>query len=357
MKGIFIHHPVFRLIFPPLYGTLVYVLVLLVFDSIRQLEENFFSQEVLLCVGLTYALTESLRLVIRHINKLFPEFRSVQRRLFIYLSASLSCSLLVISVGVSGYFRLVLGYSSFTTELITLNSIFLVSTVLYTLVYFGIFYLNHFNRRRLDQETALREKMEYQLESLKTDVNPQLLYTSLEQLVHLVHQDPDEADNYLDCMAQIYRYSLQNKMKEMIAVQEEVAAAQNLVKLLNYAHQGLIRLQVNLEPGAEARQLIPGTLQKLVEYAVNRSLISSRQPLLLTISANGPAYLQIRYKLHERLLLNTLNTQALQNLVKAYRFFTDKPLECTEEDDNISIRVPFLQVETKAALVTEKSEK
>jgi two-component system, LytTR family, sensor kinase len=57
MKRLFLHNLLFRIVFPPLYGMVVYVLVLLVFDSTAQLFENFFSLEVLLCVGLAYLLT------------------------------------------------------------------------------------------------------------------------------------------------------------------------------------------------------------------------------------------------------------------------------------------------------------
>ncbi|MBD0260258.1 MAG: histidine kinase, partial [Cytophagales bacterium] len=37
MARLFIHHPIFRLLGPALYGTAVYVLALLFFDSLEQL--------------------------------------------------------------------------------------------------------------------------------------------------------------------------------------------------------------------------------------------------------------------------------------------------------------------------------
>ena len=115
-----------------------------------------------------------------------------------------------------------LGYSAFQIELLTLNSIFLVSTVLYTLVYFGIYYLNHFNQRRLEQEHKMREKMEFQVNALKNDVNPQLLYASLETLIKVLHHDPDEADNFIHDLSKIYRYALENKKHDMVPVTREL---------------------------------------------------------------------------------------------------------------------------------------
>ena len=343
----FNHNPFFRLLFPPVYGLLVYVLVLLIFDSIQEVEENFFSEEALFCVGLTYALTEGLRLVLMGINRLYPEFKSVQRRIIIYLVANLCCSLLIITLGVSGYFIWVLGYPSFQTELLTLNSIYLVSTVLYTLVYFGIYYLHHFNQRRLEQEKNMREKMEFQVNALKNDVNPQLLYTSLETLIQVLHHNPDEADAFIHDLSKIYRYSLENKKRDMVPVSREIEAAQNLIALYNYMHQGRIRLHHQPETTAavsEQKLLLPGTLQKLAEFAINRSLITEHTPLQLYVCLETQDTLIIRYELHERLLLSGLNSSPLPELTRAYSFYTARPLEYTEEENQVAVRIPLLSV-------------
>lgn len=348
MRGIFIHHPLFRVLFPPLYGLLMYVLVLLVFDSIQQLEENFFSQEALLCVALSYALFESLRWTLIGINRLFPEFKSVRRRISIYLLGNLACSLVVISAGVSVYFMVLLGYSSFTIELITLNSLYLVTTFFYTLVYFGIFYLNHYNQRRLEQETALREKMEYQLGVLRSEVNPQLLYASLETLITLLHSHPDEADAFIDCLSRIYRYSLEYRRHELAPLDQEIKAAEDIVALYNYSHRNLIHIHLQLEADVAGRQLIPGTMQKLVEHAISRSLITEKQPLHLNVKVGPQEELLLHYSLHERLLPPVATSPLLAGLQKAYGYFTNQALDYSEDQDNVSIRIPFLKISRPA---------
>jgi len=348
MKGIFTHNPLFRILFPPVYGLLVYVLVLLIFDGISHLENNFFSQEALFCIVLTYALTESLSLVLRFINRQFPEFKSVRRRIFIYLTANLLCSLLVISGGVIAYFILLIGYPDFEIELIAFNLIFFVTTLLYTAVYFGIFYLNHYNQRRLEQETALREKMEYQLGALKSDINPQLLYASLETLINLVHRNPDEADNFINCLSKIYRYSLEYRRHELAPLEQEIQAAENVVELYNYSYQGLIQLHLQIDSGTAAKQLIPGTLQKLAEQAITRSLITARKPLQLYLKIGSLGQLVWHYEINEKLFLPPITQPDLfTQLRQSYGFFTQQPLEYHENQNQVFIRIPFLQSQVK----------
>ena len=348
MKGIFTHNPLFRILFPPVYGLLVYVLVLLIFDGISHLENNFFSQEALFCIVLTYALTESLSLVLRFINRQFPEFKSVRRRIFIYLTANLLCSRLVISGGVIAYFILLIGYPDFEIELIAFNLIFFVTTLLYTAVYFGIFYLNHYNQRRLEQETALREKMEYQLGALKSDINPQLLYASLETLINLVHRNPDEADNFINCLSKIYRYSLEYRRHELAPLEQEIQAAENVVELYNYSYQGLIQLHLQIDSGTAAKQLIPGTLQKLAEQAITRSLITARKPLQLYLKIGSLGQLVWHYEINEKLFLPPITQPDLfTQLRQSYGFFTQQPLEYHENQNQVFIRIPFLQSQVK----------
>jgi len=349
MKGIFTHNPWFRILFPPFYGLLVYVLVLLIFDGISQLESNFFSQEAVFFILLTYALTESLSLVLRFINHLFPEFKSVRRRIFIYLTANLLCSALVISGGVTAYFVLLIRYPDFKIELIVFNLIFWVTTLLYTAVYFGIFYLNHFNQRRLEQETALREKMEYQLGALKSDINPQLLYASLETLISLVHRDPDEADNFINCLSKIYRYSLEFRRHELAPLEQEIQAAENVVELYNYSYQGLIQLHLQIDSDTANKQLIPDTLQKLAEQAITRSLITARKPLQLYLKIGSLGQLIWQYEVNEKLLLPVTDPDLFTQLRQSYGFFTQQPLVYHENQNQVSIRIPFLQPVVKAA--------
>jgi len=356
MKGIFTHNPLFRILFPFFYGLLVYVLVLLIFDGISQLENNFFSQEALFCVVLTYALSESLSLVLRFINYLFPEFRSVRRRIFIYLATNLFCAFIVISGGVTAYFVLLIGYPDFQVELIVFNLIFFVTTLLYTAVYFGIFYLNHFNQRRLEQETALREKMEYQLGALKSDINPQLLYASLETLITLVHHNPDQADKFINCLSKIYRYSLEYRRHELAPLEQEIQAAENVVELYNYSYKGQIRLHLQIDTDIFNKQLIPGTLQKLAEQAISRSLISARKPLQLYLKIGSLGQLVWHYDLNEKLLLPPATSPDLiTHLRQSYGFFTQQPLEYNESQNQVTIRIPFLQSASKEAPVTNLS--
>jgi LytS/YehU family sensor histidine kinase len=186
--------------------------------------------------------------------------------------------------------------------------------------------------------------MEYQLGVLKSEVNPQLLYGSLETLITLLYCHPDEADAFIDCLSRIYRYSLEYRRHELAPLEQELKAAENIVALYNYSHRNLIGLHLQIGSEVFDKQLIPGTMQKLVEHAITRSMITERRPLELHIKVSPQEKLLLRYSLHERLLPPQATSEVLADLRKAYGYFTDQALEYSEDQDNVSFRIPFLKI-------------
>ena len=69
MKKYFIHNPFFRLFAPPVYGVLIYMLILLINNNVIHIYEFFSEQEVYICIGLTYLSFESIRIVIVLLDK------------------------------------------------------------------------------------------------------------------------------------------------------------------------------------------------------------------------------------------------------------------------------------------------
>jgi two-component system, LytTR family, sensor kinase len=342
MKRLFIHSPLFRIVCPLVYGVVVYLLVLLVFDSISQFTENFFSQEVLLCIILTYLLSESLRLMIILLDKYYPLEKNVRARITLQVGVNLLCTLLVISAGVAVYFIFVVGYTSFSTELLTLNSIYIITSLFYTMLYLSVYYLNRHNKTTLQKEKALRQRMENQLQQLTKEVNPELLYNSLETLLVLAHQDACVAEQFIDRLSLVYRYFLDQKHKELTALQYEIEAVQHLVYIYNKRYDESIRFHVNLTTEESTLLIIPGTILELIEDAILTTMISQNHPLEVDAYAEG-SYFVVAYQRRDRLVPRSYAALSVDELAKAYTFFTDSVLICHKSEEECVIKIPLLQ--------------
>lgn len=350
MKRLFIHSPLFRIICPAVYGLVVYLLVLLVFDSINQLTGNFFSQEALLCVILTYLLSETLRLMILLLDKYYPVEKNIRARIALQIAVNLFCTLLVISAGVAVYFVFIVGYTTFSAELFTLNSIYLISSLFYTMLYLSIFYLNQHNKTTLQHEKALRKRMEGQLQQLTREVNPELLYNSLETLIVLAHQDAGTAEKFIDQLSSVYRYFLDHRHKELTALQNETEAVEYLVYVYNQRHEGNIRFHINVTAEESDLLVIPGTLLELVEDAILTTMISRERPLEIDAYTEG-TYFVITYQRRDRLMPRSFGYMSVAEIAQAYTFFTDRALICQKTENECVIKIPLLQAQPEKASV------
>ena len=62
MKRLFIHNPFFRILTPPVYGVLVYLIILLINNNVEQITTLVSNQEVYVSIAMSLIAFESMRL-------------------------------------------------------------------------------------------------------------------------------------------------------------------------------------------------------------------------------------------------------------------------------------------------------
>ncbi len=68
-----------------------------------------------------------------------------------------------------------------------------------------------------------RAKVEAELEALKNQIDPHFIFNSLNTLSHLIEEKPwQRARQFNDNLADVYRYILQNKRRELVLLREEM---------------------------------------------------------------------------------------------------------------------------------------
>jgi hypothetical protein len=342
MRKMFINNGFFRLLLPPIYGVLVYLLILLINNDIAQLSTLFSSQEVYVCIGLSYLLAETLRLNVKLFEK-YAKKEESGNRIFIQLMTGVVLSLVVITVSISAYFNYVVQFGIAESQLIIFNSIFAVSSLLYNLLYFSHVYLHKQNTLRLAEEESLTSLVEMELAKFKNEANPNLLYDSLETLITLVHKSTDESEEYIDHLSAVYRYILSYKKTEFSTLRNEIKAARNVIHLLNYKHNNNISLQIGLGDHLMEAPMIPGTLPNIVEQAIRSTIINSFTPLTVNIEFEpDDGYIVVQYRLNER--LDIKRESIFANIQTTYAFYSEKPVVQVRAYDQNYIKIPLLEV-------------
>lgn len=310
----------FRLAAPPLLGILIYLLVLMFFDSLDMLSENFFSNEVLFVIGLTFLLFEANRLVIVILNKLHPLSNKIKSRIIVQYILSCVISIFIVSLSLYVFFKHVIGFTTITTELITFNSIYLMASIFYNLFFFSQFFLHRKNTDKIEREVSEKESIDFELQTFKNQVNPELLFQSLEIIINELHKDKKSADRLIDELSKVYRYSLDNKNNDLISLKEELESLNPVLNIYKAKYGKFLNTENKVSKDHLDFSLIPGTLQLFLEFALSENVVTESLPMNFNIRSENK-HLCVSYKLNKKLSKNNPVEKRLEFLTKAYSYY------------------------------------
>lgn len=348
MNNYFYNSTLFRLTSPVLFGLLTYLMVLMFFDSLDMILDNFFSREVLFIIGLTLLFFEANRLIIILSSKLFPIERNLKIRIIVQSFCSFLCTLIIVSITLYYYFIYVEGFSTIQTELITFNGIYLMISIFYNLFFFSLVLVHKKNEVKVQQEQIQRENLEMELGSFKYMVNPNFLFQALEVIISELYHDKKSADDQINNLSKIYRYTLDNKHNDLISLKDELISLDPVFEIFQSKYHHNLIIEINVDKSKYGMNLIPGTLKQILEYALSESIISESLPLKISIEIKKNNQLSIQYPLNSKIVTQSITYNSLVQMFKAYGYYSDEFAEKDYFNAENGVRkftIPLLKIE------------
>jgi len=124
-----------------------------------------------------------------------------------------------------------------------------------------------------------------ELKALRAQINPHFLFNALNAIAGLIERDPTRAEETVERLAEVFRYTLRRSESEWVYLGDELEFIQAYLEI-EQARFG-DRLRVSLEAPESARELrIPAMMvQTLVENAIKHGVASVRGPGIVRVSA------------------------------------------------------------------------
>jgi hypothetical protein len=348
MKRYFIHNPLFRVLAPAIYGVLVYLLILLINNDVVRVNELFISEEVYVCIGLCYIVFEFIRVQIVLLDRFLREKLS-GFSIPLQFTGTSALAVVLVLICLRLYFTYVIGFSISGTQLLIFGIVYGVTGLLYNVLYFSNYYLQKENTLKLNAEKQQRDVLEMEMMEFKNDINPDLLYESLENLIGLMYRDVEQAEEYIDNLASAYRYVLANRQQELVSVSTELEAANTLVSLLNEKYHHQLKFESALEKDELECMLIPGSLPVIIESLVRNTIVTRFEPFIIRCYIEDD-YITIQSRLNDRLMLHPSSDLALTRLQKSYSLYSDLPLIKVKAYQENYVKLPVIRVTEEIAL-------
>lgn len=339
MNRLFVHNPWFRLFGPLFSGTIVYLLLLLINDSVLSINEDFLSQELFVCIALAYLSQEFSRLSLVFFKRFDLENRPLLR-MILQLTGSIILTILLVTTAVYLYFSKVLFYEPNFKELFIFNSIFSFITLLYVVLYFGHYFLYKRNSSKIKREELALSEVDHAFNNYVKGINPTLLFESLEALLMEMKRNPDRAEELSDYFSEVYRYMLSKRKREVVTIKEEMKAATYLIQLFNHLPYRKVELVNTVQ---QECRVLPTTILTLIETIVRTTIASEKQKLSIRLDEVGDM-LRLSYNPEEKLQM-ALTPNSLEDVGRAYRFYADSPISLRIDGPTKIIELPKLHID------------
>ncbi len=333
------------------YGFILGIMFKFILDIIFSLVYTYYNlfepiTTYLLSIAIVYLVVETLLLINRRLNTVYSWNHRPYARFFLQFILNAVVALVLV-FGVRWTAKFILGsyqYVSLQDEL-TIAGLIVFIVLTFVIFELGLFLLNKWRFSLAELERFKKENAEYRFELLRAQLNPHFLFNSLNTLSSLVYENPENAGLFIRELADVYRYILENKEKELVSLDTEIGFVSSFITLMQLRFGENLRVEVDLPTDNHTLFVAPLTLQLLIENAIKHNVVSKKKPLKIDIFLENE-YLVVKNNLQPKINKETGTETGLKNITNRYGYLTDRKVIIEDNESEFVVKIPLPNTET-----------
>ncbi len=332
----------FRVILIPFFG----IAIPLITGMING--QNFSNWQVkisfLYTIFIAFVVWEGNRYLLFSMRSYFDWYKKPVRKILVLLFAITFYTLPVSILLLTGWYHIFLKSGVNWQTVFTAALTIMVFVIFITHVYETVFLVKESENEMLRAEQLERTKAEAELEALKNQIDPHFIFNSLNTLSYLIEEKPLKAKQFNDNLADVYRYILQNKARDLVLLQEEIHFLEDYFSLLKIRFEKALQLQIYIDAALFDQYLVPPiSLQVLMENAIKHNEFSDTLPLLVEIKLEGDAII-FRNEVRTKEIRRPSSKIGLKNLDERYRLTTGYTITIAATEKMFTVHLPVLKI-------------
>jgi two-component system LytT family sensor kinase len=214
-------------------------------------------------------------------------------------------------------------------------------TLTIVIIFHFIYYYNKYQQNRIKEQKVIAGTASAKFDALKNQLDPHFLFNSLNVLTSLIEENPENAQKFTTSLSKVYRYVLEQKNKELVFVDEELAFAKTYMSLLKMRFEDSIIFDIPDKANNPESKVVPLSLQLLLENAVKHNTVTATKPLHIKIYEDGDS-LVVENNLQPKQIVKKSSGVGLNNIMQRYELLTDKKIHITKEANRFAVTIPML---------------
>ncbi|WP_425290684.1 sensor histidine kinase [Spirosoma linguale] len=192
-------------------------------------------------------------------------------------------------------------------------------------------------------EQLRNENLVAELEGLKQQINPHLLFNSLGTLRAMIREHDEHAEQFVLRLSAVYRQFLSKRNETTIPLHEELDFLDNYLFMLRFRYEDQLTLLVEVTAASNSFRLPSFCLQLLVENCLKHNVLSATKPLSVRIYQAGGRTITVENNKQPKLTDVDSTGIGLDNLRKRYKLLgIDEGVTIRETETSFSVSVVLL---------------
>lgn len=201
------------------------------------------------------------------------------------------------------------------------------------------------DRRLRYRQQMEQEQVRFQLEALRSQVDPHFLFNSFNTLVELIESEPDMAVQHVEDLSTFFRNILQVRDKTFIPLADELRLVRTYFGLEQRRFGEAITLEVSIPEVDQRMNVVPLTLQLLVENAIKHNVATHGAPVRISITS-AAGFLVVANSLRPRRSPARSTGFGVDSIRKRYAALTPRPVEVERTETEFVVRIPLVPTGT-----------
>ena len=110
-------------------------------------------------------------------------------------------------------------------------------------------------------------------------------------------------------------------------------------------YENNLRIIYNVNEAYNDNQILPFSIQTLIENAIKHNVITTRQPLTIEIFSDNNGNIIVRNIKSPKKEINTSNGFGLKNLNDRYKYQFKREIEISNSTEYFEVKIPTIKVE------------
>lgn len=190
-------------------------------------------------------------------------------------------------------------------------------------------------------ERLKKEKIEFQFETLKSQVNPHFLFNSFNTLIAFIEKDKNIAVEYVENLSEYFRNLINYRDKDLITVEEELKLSYSYYFLQQKRFGSNLSIIIDIDKSKNNLLVPPLVVQILLENAIKHNAISIETPLIISITTVSEK-LVIKNNINPKYTTEKSTGTGIKNVINRYELLTKEKVDIEKTDTDFIVSIPLI---------------